>query len=101
MLLHVSRTGVQTARAVLDKAAPEIVAKVQRGEMAVSLAAGSKWANWPNYPGRGSRKALTQYGPIGPSSSGVQNRQLAVLILSATRARCPASGAASFGNSLN
>jgi N6-adenosine-specific RNA methylase IME4 len=37
-MLKVSRRGVQLARVVLDEAPPEIVAKVERGELAVSRA---------------------------------------------------------------
>ncbi len=38
-LLNVSRRAVQTARVVLEEASPEIVEKVERGELAVSRAA--------------------------------------------------------------
>lgn len=38
-LLHVSERSVRTARRVLDKAAPEVIAAVDRGEVAVSAAA--------------------------------------------------------------
>lgn len=38
-LLNVGRSGVQRARRVIEKAAPEIVAAVERGEVAVSAAA--------------------------------------------------------------
>lgn len=38
-LLHVSERSVQTARRVQDKAAPEVIAAVDRGEVAVSAAA--------------------------------------------------------------
>jgi N6-adenosine-specific RNA methylase IME4/ParB-like chromosome segregation protein Spo0J len=39
-LLNVSRSGVQRAREVIDKGAPELIRAVDRGDIAVSVAAG-------------------------------------------------------------
>jgi N6-adenosine-specific RNA methylase IME4 len=39
-LLNVSRSGVQRAREVIDKGAPELIQAVDRGDIAVSVAAG-------------------------------------------------------------
>ena len=39
-LLNVSRSGVQRAREVIDKGAPELIRSVDRGDIAVSVAAG-------------------------------------------------------------